>query len=282
MGIDKTTSSSYLLAGGSAELERLRFQARVWEPEAELMLDRIGVAPGWRCVDLGCGAMGVLGPLSRCVGPQGHVLGVDIDAKLLGAAREYIHDQRLTNVELLELDAYHSQLPRESFDFTHVRFVFGPVGRDQELLHEMLALTRPGGLLAIQEPDCVSWNCYPPNAGWATLKAAIEGAFARAGGDINAGQRTFGLLRGAGLEDVQVRAAVVALQDQHPYKRLPVQFAASLRGRILDSGLLSESELDAAVAECERVAADPQTIVISMVVTQVWGRKPKAWQAAKA
>ena len=27
-------ASQYLLAGGSAELERLRLQARVWEPEA--------------------------------------------------------------------------------------------------------------------------------------------------------------------------------------------------------------------------------------------------------
>jgi SAM-dependent methyltransferase len=269
-----TNVGTYLLAGGAAELERLQLQARVWEPEAEAMFDRIGVAPGWNCVDLGCGAMGVLGPLSRRVGPQGHVVGVDRDAKLLAAAREYVHDQHLTNVEVFDLDAYDTKLPRESFDLTHVRFVFGPVGRADELLREMLALTRPGGILAIQEPDTVSWNCYPPNAGWAALKPAIEDAFSRAGGDINAGRRTFGMLRQAGLEAVQIRAAILALQDQHPYKRLPVQFAASLRGRILDGGLLSEAELDAAVVECERMAADPETVMITLAVTQVWGRKP--------
>jgi SAM-dependent methyltransferase len=238
------------------------------------MLDRIGVAPGWNCVDLGCGAMGVLGPLSRRVGPQGHVVGVDRDPKLLAAARDYVREQDLANVEILDLDAYDCRLPRETFDLTHVRFVFGPVGRDEELLREMLALTRPGGIVAIQEPDTPSWNCYPPNAGWTALRAAIEDAFARAGGDINAGQRTFGMLRRAGLEDVQIRAATLALQDQHPYKRLPVQFAASLRARILAGGRLSETELDGAVAECERVAADPETIVIMLIVTQVWGRKP--------
>ncbi len=57
-------ASSYLLAGGSAELERLRLQARVWEPEAEALFHCIGVRPGWACVDLGCGGMGVLGPLA--------------------------------------------------------------------------------------------------------------------------------------------------------------------------------------------------------------------------
>jgi hypothetical protein len=37
------TQPSYLLANNEGELERLRLQARVLEPEAEAMLDRIGV-----------------------------------------------------------------------------------------------------------------------------------------------------------------------------------------------------------------------------------------------
>src|SRR4051794_11047087 len=68
---------AYLLPASASELERLRLQARVWEPEAETLLDRIGVQPGWRCADLGCGAMGILGPLSRRVGPTGRILGLD-------------------------------------------------------------------------------------------------------------------------------------------------------------------------------------------------------------
>lgn len=268
-----TDTSNYLLSGSSAELERLRLQARVWESEAEAMLDRIGLQSGWNCIDLGCGAMGILAPLSRRVGPQGHVVGVDTDAKQLAAAHEFAHDNKLTNVKILELDAYRTNLPRESFDFTHVRFVFAPVGRDEELLHEMLALTRPGGVVAIQEPDATSWNCYPAHPAWERLKRAILTAFVRGGGDFNAGQRTFGMLRHASLEDVRLRAAVIALQDKHPYKRLPIQFATSLRNRILDAGLLSESELDNTIAECEQVAADPETIVVSFVVTQVWGRR---------
>ncbi len=269
------TTNDYLLAGGSAELERLRLQARVWEPEAEIMLDRIGVEPGWNCIDLGCGAMGLLGPLSRRVGPQGRVVGVDMDAKQLAGAREFAQANQLSNVEILEQDAYHTTLLRESFDLTHVRFVFAPVGRDEELMREMMALTRPGGIVAIQEPDATSWNCYPAHPAWAKLKDAIATAFTRGGGDFNAGQRTFGMLRHAGLEDMQLRAAVIALQDQHPYKRLPIQFATSLRKRIIDAGLLSDSELDSAIAECEQVASDPETIVISFVVIQVWGRKAR-------
>lgn len=45
-------SERYLLAGGDAELERLQLQARVWEPEAEKMLDHIGIETGWHCSKL--------------------------------------------------------------------------------------------------------------------------------------------------------------------------------------------------------------------------------------
>lgn len=264
----------YLLAGGSAELERLRLQAQVWEPETEEMLDLIGVQSGWSCVDLGCGGMGILGPLSRRVGPRGCVIGVDTDAKQLAAVYDYVKENKLKNVTVLEQDAYRTTFPRESFDFTHVRFVFAPVGRDEELLREMLSLTRPGGVVAIQEPDASSWNCYPPHPAWGRLKETILSAFVRWGGDFNVGQRTYGMLRSAGLKNVQVRAAIVALQDNHPYMKSPLQFATSLRKRIVDGGILSESELDGLTAECEQIVNDPDTIVTSFTVTQVWGHKP--------
>jgi len=268
--------ATYVLAGGAAELERLRLQARVWEPEVEALFDQIGLQSGWSCVDLGCGAMGVLGPLSQRVGQHGRVVGVDTDAKQLAGAQDFVREHGLDNVEILEQDAYHTELPREAFDLTHVRFLFAPVGRDDELLDEMLALTRSGGMLVIQEPDASSWNCYPVQPAWEQLKGAILTAFAQGGGDFNAGQRTFGMLRRAGLEDVRIRAAVIALHGDHPYRRLPIQFVTSLRKRILEAGILSEAALDRAIAECEQIASDPETIIMSFIVTQVWGRKPSS------
>ena len=82
------------------------------------------------------------------------------------------------------------------------------------------------------------------------------------------------MVQDQGAEDLQMRATVVALAPGHPYLRLPVQFATSLRNRLLDGGLMSGSELDAAIGECEKVAADPRTTGVTFVVTQVWGRKP--------
>src|SRR2546427_12566824 len=126
--MDTSEARECLLAGGAAELERLRLQARVWEPEVEVLLEMIGVAPGWRCIDLGCGAMGILGPLSRRAGPKGEVTGVDRDAKQLEAAGAYVTGENLKDVKVLELDGYKTRVPRESFGVTHVPVALAPGG----------------------------------------------------------------------------------------------------------------------------------------------------------
>lgn len=264
----------YLLAGGEAEVERLQLQARVWETEAEALLDRIGVSPGWACIDLGCGAMGILGPLSRRVGPTGRVVGLDRDARQLAAARAFVQQRHLENVEVVAGDVYGTGLPRSSFDLVHVRFVFSSAGRDEALLRELLALARPGGVVAIQERDAASWACYPPRPAWDRLTGAIQTAFIQGGGDFNAGRQTYQMLRQAGLRDVRARAAVLALHDGHPYMRAPIQLATSLRQQIVATGILDEDTLDATLRECEQIALDPGTLVTSFTVTQVWGRVP--------
>ncbi len=268
-------SGDYLLAGGAAELDRLQLQARAWEPEAETLLDRIAVQPGWSCVDLGCGAMGILGPLSRRVGPSGRVLGLDIDAPQLAAARAYVQREGLANVEIEERDAFHTGLPPAGFHLVHARFVAAPTGRGRELMSEMLQLAAPGGVIVLQEPDTSSWRCYPDHPTFNRLRDAIVTAFARGGGNFDAGRASHRMFRDAGLEGVAARAAVLTLESGHPYARVLCQFAASLRPRILGAEIMTEPELDDAVAVCERIARDPSTFVVSFLVLQVWGRKPR-------
>jgi ubiquinone/menaquinone biosynthesis C-methylase UbiE len=266
-------ASDYLLTSGTAEMQRLRLQAQVWEPAATEFLSTLNISPGSRALDLGCGAMGVLGPLSRFVGDSGTVIGLDSDATQLAAAQSFVEEAKLTNVSIVERDAFNSGLPAGHFDLVHVRFLFAPVGRDADLLAEMLRLVRPGGIIAIQEPDASCWNVAPPNQPWSALKAAILAAFRAGGGDFDAGCRTFGMLQAAGLQQVSQRNTVLAATGHHPYKRLPLQFAVSLRRRILDSSLLSETQLDAYLSDVAVVADDPASVMTTFIVTQVAGRK---------
>lgn len=132
----------------------LLLEASGWGFQAESLLDGIGPQPGWTCLDLGCGAAGILVPLSRRVGPAGFVVGVDLNAHHLAAARALVQHARLTNVEILRRDIYDTGLPRDAFDFVHARLANASTEHHEDLLAESLALARPGAVVAL---ECVAW-----------------------------------------------------------------------------------------------------------------------------
>jgi SAM-dependent methyltransferase len=259
--------------GTAAVLDLL---AGMWEGEAEAFFERLGLAPGAACADLGCGSAGVLMPLSHRVGRNGRVVGLDRDPLRVAAARRRAAAQGLKNVTVVEGDAFRTGLPRASFDLVHARFLLAVAGRGDDLLPEMVALARPGGLVAVQEPVADTWRCHPPRPAWDRLTEAIGAAMRRGGGDLSAGLGTYRLLRRAGLVDVRVRTTVLALQDAHPAMRLPILVASALRRRIVEAGRLDDDSLDDALRECETSALDPETFVTSFLVTQVWGRRPES------
>ena len=82
------------------------------------------------------------------------------------------------------------------------------------------------------------------------------------------------MLRQAGLTHVGIRAAILALQDRHPYMRSPLQFAASLRQRIVERGGMTEAQLDETLAAVEQAIENPETFITTFTVTQVWGTTP--------
>lgn len=266
-------SMSYLLSSGRPELDRLRLQALVWEPDAEALFGEIPVRAGWTCVDVGCGAAGVLRPLSHAVGPSGSVVGLELDPLLASAAEEFAADNSLSNVAIRRGDIFAGDLTESGFDLVHVRFMFAPIGRDEELLARCAALCRPGGVLVIEEPDASSWTLLPADAAFDRLKAIIRRAFAAGGGDFDAGRRTRAMLQQAGFAQVQIRAAIHALGPGHPYLRLPIQFATSLRSRISASAAIAESALDDLVAQVDRSVAASDAAGLTFALIQAWGRK---------
>jgi SAM-dependent methyltransferase len=252
---------------------RSRLQSQIWDPEVESWLDQIDVQPGWQCVDLGCGAMGILEPLARRSGPSGRVIGVEPRAPLLEAAREFAVRGKLDNVRLLDAGPERTSLPDDSFHLVHERFLLSAGADRRALLSEMVRITRPGGIVALEEPDSAPWRCYPDAAPWSRLKDAVREAYSAGGGNLDAGAGTFALLREAGLDDVRVRVAAIALQGAHPVKHLLVDLAERQRERIRASGTVAERELVGWMLECDRIARDPETVVVSFLTTQVWGRK---------
>ena len=160
------SSSEYLLAGQVSELERLKLQSRVWEPAGRRLLEEIGDGDGYRAVDVGCGVMGWLRLLSEWVGPDGEVVGTDVDDAMLGQAKQFVADEGLGNVTLVKDDLFATSLEPESFDLVHARYEITPLGRAPEQLAIYLGLVRPEGTVALEDPDVASWHFNPPARRW--------------------------------------------------------------------------------------------------------------------
>src|SRR5215217_7421197 len=187
------SSQAYLLADQPSELERLQLQSPVWEPSGRRLLDDIGEGRGDRVLDVGCGAMGWLRLLSEWVGPDGEVVGTDIDEAMLAAAEQFVATESLGNVTLVKDDLFASELEPSSFDLVHARFQLAPLGRGAEQMATHLRLVRPGGTVVLEELDPASWHFIPPAPALVVqLKRGVEvrslipllgEAFRVAGGD---------------------------------------------------------------------------------------------------
>jgi len=177
------SASEYLLAGQVSELERLKLQSRVWEPSGRRLLGEIGDGRGARAVDIGCGVVGWLRVLSEWVGPDGQVVGTDIDDAMLAVANEFVAEERLGNVQLVKDDLFASCLEPASFDLVHARYEITPLGRGPEQMTTYLQLVRPAGTVVLEDPDVASWHFNPPAPALQKLITLIVEAFRRTGVD---------------------------------------------------------------------------------------------------
>src|SRR5215213_6910708 len=223
----------YLLAGQASELDRLRLQSLIWEPSGRRLLEEIGEAGGRRVLDVGCGALGWLRVLSEWVGPDGEVIGTDIDEGMRSAAEQFAREERLQNVSVREDDLFDSKLDANSFDLVHARYEICPLGRAQEQMETYTRLARSGGTIVLEDPDPASWHFNPPAPALERLIELIQEAFLASGGDWMASRHHLQLLADFGVEG-NVRADVLALPPGHPYLPLPLQFATSLEQRLID------------------------------------------------
>jgi len=253
------------------EIDRLVDQAKCWEPEAEILFDRIPVQPGWNCIDLGCGPLGVLGVLSHKVGENGQVTGFDHNPYFIHAAEQFIDQNQLKNVKVIQGDLFNNSLDPHTFDLCHMRFVFTQIGCSLELVKEMAELTRPGGVVISEEADWASWICTPFQPSWEKIKSSMIELFEIMSGDINAGLKTHQLFNEAHLSEIQIRTAMLDMPVGHPYRSGLVNFALSLREQIFEAGILSEDEFFRLIEECNEILHDSSIKISSYTLYQVWG-----------
>ncbi|WP_292530619.1 methyltransferase domain-containing protein [Methylocystis sp.] len=270
-----TDSGCYLLGCSEAEQARLDSQSAVLAPVTQAQLDRLGIKPGERVIDLGCGPGYVLSLLAERVGPGGSVIGLERDARFASLARRYVAERALSQVEVIEGDAFDTGQPRASFDGAHMRLVLVNVPDPQRIVREMASLVRPGGWVASFEADLLSLNCDPPSAEWIRLLDAYKAYSDAQGIDLCIGRRTHSLFRAAGVTDIHVEAVAYVSSARNPGRLILLDFVNNVREKMIEQGFIGRAELESDVAAVERHLSDPDVLVTSHLFYQLSGRVPR-------
>jgi len=97
--------TDYALGRNQAEYERLIEQAELLRPLTRRVFQAAGIGPGMRVLDIGCGVGDVSFLAGEMVGPDGSVLGIDLDGAAVELADARRTAQAMRNVAFLSGNA---------------------------------------------------------------------------------------------------------------------------------------------------------------------------------
>jgi ubiquinone/menaquinone biosynthesis C-methylase UbiE len=178
------------------------------------------------------------------------------------------------NVEIIHGDARATGLPRGEFDLVTSRLVLVNVPQPDEIIAEAVALVKADGIVAFHEADYVAHVCDPPLAAWDRAIEVLDTYSRSAGIDLFIGRKLPRLLREGELDDVQVRPLVHVYPPGHARRTILLDFVENLSGRLVETGAVSADELEALKSSLRQHLDDPNTVVVSHLFVQAWGRKP--------
>ena len=271
----KNVAQDYPIKTSEREVARLRMQSDLFRADAELMLDRIGVGLGWRCLDLCCGVGGITDLLSRRIGTEGTVTGADIDSTKLAVACDWAVANGLDNARFERADAFATEFPKASFDLVHCRFALGVIPNGKEILNHMVTLVRPGGIVFVEEANVRTMECSPPDPIWDQMLALTVDTFAKIGADVHLGPKLYRVFRTIGLTDLRVRPCLHALRAGDPMMMHLPDTLEGMRDAILSVGALTTIELDHMVNHLREHLSKPGALTISYSMVQVVGKVPE-------
>ncbi|WP_394842051.1 methyltransferase domain-containing protein [Pendulispora brunnea] len=250
------------------EGRRLARLEAVSDPITVSRLTRLGVAPGWRCLEVGAGGGSIARWLADRVGPEGSVVATDLDMRFLAHAD-------LGPVEVRRHDILTDPLETDAFDLVHARALLMNLPDPQLALRRLAAAVKPGGILFVEDADWSSLSSLDPtiesefhrlsHAGFQALRAAriSDGYF---------GRRLLGLVESIGFEHVEgdgiVRMGRGGADPWGQFQSMNLQLPIATS--LVSKGIMTQADLDWLRA----TYANPEFSFLGFTLFGAWARKP--------
>jgi SAM-dependent methyltransferase len=227
-------------------------------------LATIGVAEGWQCLEVGAGAGSIARWLCQRVGPSGRVVATDLEIK-------FLEEMDVENLEIRRHDILVDPLEEDAFQLVHARKVLEHLPAYETALQRMVAATRSGGWILVEDADLLSLfhaSCSDRPFFARAYRSFID-TMRASGYQADLGLHLGTQLRDLGLNDVQVRGWTsewTGAGDQPSTWALTFE---KIRDRVVEQGRLTSDEADRLLAEIR----SPNFRAITGVHFAAWGRR---------
>lgn len=136
------------------ERQRLALMSRLLDPMHRRHVERLGITPGARTLEAGCGNGSMSAWLARRVAPSGRAVAVDLDLSLADADEP--------GLELRQADILAGPVGPGEFDLVTARAVLHHVADAEAAVANLVASVRPGGAILLIEPDFLPVSVAEP------------------------------------------------------------------------------------------------------------------------
>ena len=147
---NQSRDAEYTMGRSQKETDRLIEQSQLYEDVTRRFFLRSGIAKGMKVLDVGSGAGDVALALAEFVGPEGTVVGVDLNPDILKTAQARADAAGFSNIEFIAGDTRTLELPND-FDAVVGRLVLMYMADPVEALKHLATHLSPGGIVAFQE-----------------------------------------------------------------------------------------------------------------------------------
>jgi SAM-dependent methyltransferase len=245
----------------TGERQRLQLMSELLDPVHRSHLERLGVRPGWRCLEVGCGNGSISQWLAARVAPGGYVVASDVDLR-------YLDQLHAPDLEVRRIDIVHDNLEQGAYELVTVRAVLHHLPGREEAVRRMIAALKPGGVLLSIEPDFLPATASAPaqvNAFWHGWLQWSKSA----GIDYFIGRRMPALLAASGLQAVGAEGHTAYYAGGSPWATYWLETHRELRPKLIESGYLNEELLSTFAAFYK----DPHYWTSAITFVASWGAR---------
>jgi SAM-dependent methyltransferase len=151
-----------------AEVYHEKFVPALFGPWGPVVVEAAGIVPGEAVLDVACGTGALTLAAAEAAGPEGHVVGLDLNPAMLAVAR-----RNSDRIAWREGAAERLPFPDGSFDAVVSQFGMMFFDDRPRALAEMIRVLRPGGRLAVAV--CGALDDSPGYAAFARLLDRLFG-----------------------------------------------------------------------------------------------------------